>query len=152
MREPLPAPPPGARKLDFCRRLGGDWRDLADLIDIPAYERARFPAGDEPRAVWDWLERRDRLPELPGLLDRIDRTDLGDRLRPWRHAEPSIPPPRRRAGRIGLAVAVTALLAVGVAAALKVMTRDGDRATAAPSHSAVATPTAGPSDSSPRPR
>ncbi|ETW99008.1 MAG: hypothetical protein ETSY1_16605 [Candidatus Entotheonella factor] len=65
-------------KLEFCRRLGNSWRDLADVIPIPHHEQRRFERGFEPRAIWDWLQDRQRLSELPETLRRIGRDDLVD--------------------------------------------------------------------------
>lgn len=79
-------------KLEFCRRLGSGWVDLADAVGVGVYERDRFIRGDEARAVWEWLERRGRLGDLPDALDQIDRGDLSGLLRPRTHAEPE---PRR---------------------------------------------------------
>ena len=72
---------PGAVKLEIIHRLHFDWQDLADLVGVPHYETYRFPSGDEPRALWQWLESRGRLRELAGALDEIGRTDLADLLR-----------------------------------------------------------------------
>ena len=72
---------PGATKLEVIRRLHYDWQDLADLFGVPPFERARFGRGDEPRALWEWLEIRGRLPELADALDDLGRTDLADLLR-----------------------------------------------------------------------
>ncbi len=66
----------GKTKLAFCGRLGKKWRELADYFDMEISERDRFGQGDEPREVWDWLERRNRLMELPEALRYIDREDL----------------------------------------------------------------------------
>jgi nucleoside phosphorylase len=74
---------PGDVKLQVVHRLHVDWQDLADLVGVPGFERARFRPGDEPRAVWEWLEIRGRLPELAGALDEMDRADLADLLRPY---------------------------------------------------------------------
>jgi nucleoside phosphorylase len=71
----------GATKLEVIRRLHYDWQDLADLFGVPPFERARFGRGDEPRALWEWLEIRGRLPELADALDELGRTDLADLLR-----------------------------------------------------------------------
>ena len=86
----LPAPPPGAAgpvpgelKLQVVRRLHVDWQDLADVVGVPVFERARFARGDEPRALWEWLEVRGRLPELAGAPHEIDREDLADLLAPY---------------------------------------------------------------------
>jgi hypothetical protein len=70
----------GSAKLDVCRRLGDDWRDLADVFQIRPHERSRFPRGEEPREIWDWLELRGRLGELRGALLSINRPDLAQRL------------------------------------------------------------------------
>ncbi|MBU2670246.1 hypothetical protein KOI35_42770 [Actinoplanes bogorensis] len=80
--EPAPASKrPGEIKLEFVRRLGSDWRDLADYVDVPSYKQAQFTPGDEPRALWEWLESRQRLAELPAALVKIGRPDLADLLR-----------------------------------------------------------------------
>lgn len=66
----------GEAKVTFCRRLGKSWEDLADLAEIRSHEKATFERGNEPRRVWEWLEQRERLHELPELLHRIGRADL----------------------------------------------------------------------------
>ena len=75
-----PPPPPiqitGKTKIAFCKRLGEDWKNLADYLEITAAEQSRFSGGDEGRAIWVWLENRQRLTELPGILTDIDRSDL----------------------------------------------------------------------------
>ncbi|GIJ46970.1 hypothetical protein Val02_38560 [Virgisporangium aliadipatigenens] len=71
----------GRDKLAFCRQLGDSWRELADALEVPPHAKARFGHGDEPRDLWEWLEMRGRLGELPAALDRICRTDLADPLR-----------------------------------------------------------------------
>lgn len=81
-----PYPPDGAdpfsgeAKVQFCKRLGDEWRDLADLFGVPPDERDRFPAGEEKRSLWEWIGRRNKLHELPGLLRGIGRSDLADDL------------------------------------------------------------------------
>ncbi|WP_433219288.1 AAA family ATPase [Dactylosporangium sp. CS-047395] len=60
------------------RRIGPDWVDLADLAGVRPHQRARFPHGDEPRALWEWLEARGRLGELAPALRALDRDDLAD--------------------------------------------------------------------------
>ncbi|MCG5446164.1 hypothetical protein NIE79_004732 [Micromonospora sp. NIE79] len=72
----------GDVKLYIVQRLHFDWQDLADLVGVPGFERARFTPGDEPRALWEWLEVRGRLADLPAALTEVGRADLGDRLRP----------------------------------------------------------------------
>ena len=67
---------PGLAKLAFVRRLGDSWADLADVLEIPSWDRTGFPAGDRPRAIWEWLEARNRLAALPVALELIGRGDL----------------------------------------------------------------------------
>lgn len=67
-------------KVEFCEKLGPDWKTLADLLDIKPSEEARFDRGDEPRAIWHWLDDRNRLSKLPSLLQEIDRGDLAEIL------------------------------------------------------------------------
>jgi hypothetical protein len=66
----------GAIKIDFCHRLGADWEDLADHLGMQPHEKARFPKGNEPRGVWEWLDSRRRLHELPDAVRVIGRADL----------------------------------------------------------------------------
>ena len=66
----------GRTKLDVCRRLGTGWQDLADYFDISANERRSFEPGREPQRVWEWLEARKRLHELPDALRYIGREDI----------------------------------------------------------------------------
>jgi nucleoside phosphorylase len=70
----------GAAKLDVCRRLD-NWRELADVFEVPDWEIARFPHGEQARALWGWLEARGKLAALPAALDDIGRPDLAGRLR-----------------------------------------------------------------------
>jgi hypothetical protein len=110
---------------EFLKWLGPNWLDLSALLGIPPYERARFPRGDEPLAIWEWLERQRRLGDLPEALKAIGRTDLAGHLTlvtaaearespaPTAHEPTPGPRPRRPwlpAG-VGLAVAVVAVLA-----------------------------------------
>jgi len=68
---------PGVVKVQFIRRLGADWRNLADTLGARADEHDRFGrAADPSRAVWHWLSDRDRLAELPTALTYIGREDL----------------------------------------------------------------------------
>jgi hypothetical protein len=70
---------PGRIKLEICRRID-NWQELADYCGIPSYEQRRFERGSETRAIWDWLENRGRLAELPQALDAIDRPELAKLL------------------------------------------------------------------------
>jgi len=76
---------PGQIKVEISRRLLYDWPDLADHVGIPAFERVRFGQGEGPRSVWEWLEVRGRLGELPGALVAIGRDDLAALLRHYLH-------------------------------------------------------------------
>ncbi|WP_405923922.1 NB-ARC domain-containing protein [Streptomyces sp. NBC_00035] len=70
----------GWAKVQFCRRLGEDWHDLADLLGIPSYTQEGFPQGEKARRIWAWLEDTGRLGELPETLTRIERGDLAGLL------------------------------------------------------------------------
>ncbi|GEM_PF-1547475 len=71
----------GPVKISFCKNLGPDWRSLADILEIDASDQNKFEKGDEGREIWDWLERRRELANLPTALDQIDRPDLARELR-----------------------------------------------------------------------
>ncbi len=79
-RPGLTNPFSGKAKVDFCDNLGEDWKNLADHFKISPREQRRFQAGDEGRGIWEWLEIRGRLRELPGMLRIIDRDNLADLL------------------------------------------------------------------------
>ena len=66
----------GKNKIDLCRRLGNDWQELADYLEIPLYHRRQFQQGRECQAIWKWLDEKDRLQELPKALKNIEREDL----------------------------------------------------------------------------
>jgi len=67
-------------KVQVCRRLGSSWPEVADLLEIPRHESARFHHGDESRGIWEWLAVRGRLGDLPGALRTVDRFDLVELL------------------------------------------------------------------------
>jgi hypothetical protein len=71
----------GRVKLHVCRNLGGNWKDVADLFEIPPYEADRFDRGDEPRSLWHWLEIRSKLYALPDTLEDVGRKDLAEHMR-----------------------------------------------------------------------
>ncbi len=66
----------GKQKISFKKRLGEDWKDLADYFEIPASKQNEFKVGDEPRAVWEWLDQHNKLFELDGALSYIGRDDI----------------------------------------------------------------------------
>jgi len=70
----------GKIKIQFCRRLGNDWQDLATSLDIPAHRRNQFPQGRECHAIWEWLEERKQLHTLKEALGDLDRQDLVELL------------------------------------------------------------------------
>jgi hypothetical protein len=69
-----------AAKRLFRERLGNEWVDLCDVLGITPLVRNQFRHGDEGRAIWEWLETRHRLGDLPTRLKAIDRHDLADDL------------------------------------------------------------------------
>ena len=71
----------GRTKLEVGDGLGPEWWRLADYFDIPRYDRATFPQGQEPYAVWEWLERRKKLSALVDAFEYLQRPDLVDILR-----------------------------------------------------------------------
>jgi Bacterial Death-like domain 3/TIR domain len=71
---------PGKTKIAFCDRLGDDWKRLADCLEIPVSDQARFERGDESRSIWIWLENRSHLADLPEALRSIGRKDLAELL------------------------------------------------------------------------
>lgn len=86
VRQTKPAKPPasspysGRIKIAFCARLGNDWSKLADYLEIPPNDQARFDHGDEGRGIWVWLENRGRQQELPAALEFIGRPELAELL------------------------------------------------------------------------
>lgn len=80
----------GPLKLTVCQRLAQDWARLADYVEITPAERAAFPPGRGPESVWEWLELRGRLAELPDALAAIDRDDLAALVRePLQRPQPA---------------------------------------------------------------
>jgi hypothetical protein len=78
----LPKPPfSGKAKIAACDHLGDSWRKLADYFEIAPADRARFERGDEARGLWEWLENRRRLGELPPGLIAIDRKEMVELLK-----------------------------------------------------------------------
>lgn len=69
-------------KRQFLRRLSSDWEDLADELDMQGeiQRSIRHNGPDKARAIWEYLDVRDRLGELPAALRRIGRPDLADGL------------------------------------------------------------------------
>jgi hypothetical protein len=102
----------------FLERLGDSGNDLADEMEIPLHERRTFSSGDEARKIWDWLEIRKRLEELPEALTAIGRGDLANDLRDNEVTDAELlsgggarQPPRSQL-RLGVSVAIGVCLAV----------------------------------------
>ncbi|MEV0284762.1 AAA family ATPase [Kribbella sp. NPDC050820] len=70
----------GRMKWEFIRRLLNDWEDLADVLGVSLADRYRFERGNQPRRLWEHLERRGELSKLPEALRDIGRADLIDLL------------------------------------------------------------------------
>jgi nucleoside phosphorylase len=79
---PVIAVPPSVKR-EVLRRLTYDWQDLADVVGVSSAEARRFRTGDESRDLWEWLDDRRRLGDLPDALHEIGRVDLADLLRPY---------------------------------------------------------------------
>jgi hypothetical protein len=78
----LPKPPfAGKAKIAVCDHLGDSWRKLADYFEITPADRARFDRGDEARGIWEWLENRRRLGELPQGLIAAGRKEMLELLK-----------------------------------------------------------------------
>lgn len=73
-------PIPGQWKIFLQQRLHNSWEDLADALDIPAHEKARFEPGQQARRIIEWLEARGRQNELLTALRTIGRIDLTEVL------------------------------------------------------------------------
>jgi hypothetical protein len=72
----------GPAKVEFCRRLGPDWKELADFYGVSPHQRAAFGDGaDAARNLWEWIERRGRFGEIHPALIAIDRDDLRELFR-----------------------------------------------------------------------
>ncbi len=66
----------GKQKIEFWKRLGDKWKELADCCDIPATDQKQWTKGEEAREIWEWLEDRKRLDELVEALNYIERQDI----------------------------------------------------------------------------
>jgi hypothetical protein len=66
--------------LEFQRRLGKSWTELAVVLDIPDHAVAQFTNGHEASDIWNWLQIRKELHTLPPALIQIGRHDLADLL------------------------------------------------------------------------
>ncbi len=128
----------GAAKWDVLRRLDdASATNLADLLGIPQHDVRTFGPGQAGRTVWDWLENRGRLGELPYALRGVAREDLAQILESAPATDPGTstgavpvvsPPPSPRSGRAWTwapALVVLVLLAVVVGVVLEGAHRSG---------------------------
>ena len=59
----------GAKKVQMCRGLDHtEQRELADCLEIPTWEKAKFDDKAYCSSVWDYLQRTGKLSELPDVL------------------------------------------------------------------------------------
>lgn len=72
----------GKTKIEFCDRLGKEWRKLADFLEISPHDCDSFEKGHEAAEIWEWLERREKHGRLPDALTFIHREDLVKLLEP----------------------------------------------------------------------
>ncbi|MEO5332678.1 MAG: NACHT domain-containing protein [Magnetococcus sp. YQC-5] len=77
-----PATYSGQKKVELCRRLGADWEDVASVLEISPPDRRRFRQGRECEGIWDWLDDRRKLQELPDALRNAGREDLARLFEP----------------------------------------------------------------------
>ncbi|WP_030438849.1 hypothetical protein [Actinoplanes subtropicus] len=116
----------GKSRVRFQQDLGPSWKDVADYFQVEPHVKARWRPGDEPSELWDFLQARRRLGELPAALAEVGRQDLVTVLEP----EPALPPPPRR--RIFVLVAAAAVLVLAAAAGLIVWQWPRDRTAPGP--------------------
>jgi len=55
---------------------------VADFLEIPVSDQDGFAPGDQARAIWHWLERREALTKLSDALGYVRRDDLVVLLEP----------------------------------------------------------------------
>jgi len=98
----------GKSKIEFCRRLGNDWQDLATCFEIPAHRRNQFQQGRECHAILEWLEERNESHQrLSEALKNIGRNDLLSVLQPkinFDDLRPHLPNRRPQERKLGRAI------------------------------------------------
>lgn len=68
----------GEARLEFSRRLGTTYRELAMLLDIPHYTQDQFRQGMEANEIWRFMEERKILVSLPEKLHKLGRKNLAE--------------------------------------------------------------------------
>jgi len=76
--------------VEFDRRLGPEWADLATALEIPTHVQRRFRPGHEAAAIRDWQDRKGALDALADGLVAIDRADLVPLVREAIAARPAV--------------------------------------------------------------
>ncbi len=68
----------GVKKVQMCRALNAtEQRELADCLEIEPHVKEGFDEAAYCSAIWDYLQRTQKLSELPGVLkDCLGREDL----------------------------------------------------------------------------
>jgi hypothetical protein len=72
----------GKAKVEFCKRLGAEWKKVANFVEIPVSDQDGFASGDQAREIWHWLARREALAKLLDALRYVRREDLVVLLEP----------------------------------------------------------------------
>lgn len=75
-RDLQPGTLPGPNKLALMNRLVDRWNTLAVYLEIPQSDQRRFPQGEEPKALLEWLEQRDQLSKLRPAFEVLHYDDL----------------------------------------------------------------------------
>lgn len=63
-------------KIEFCRRLGPSWQELATQLLISDHAQEKWKKGTEAEEIWDELIRLNALDQLSAHLRAIGRDDL----------------------------------------------------------------------------
>lgn len=66
----------GPNRIKLARKLGEDWPELANYLEIPADRQRRFERGRECYDILNYLEERSALGRLPEALKGIERDGL----------------------------------------------------------------------------
>lgn len=66
----------GPARLELIKHLNDRWSDLRIFLDIPRADVSKWPRGEEPERLLDWLEQRGRLGELRPAFKALGYDDL----------------------------------------------------------------------------
>jgi nucleoside phosphorylase len=72
----------GRTKIIITQRLVDRWQRLAMYFEIPPADKAKFPKGEEPLGILEWLEQRNRLDldKLRKAFEELEWNDLVEEL------------------------------------------------------------------------